>query len=396
MAPAASERRDGFFARLLQHPPRARATALAVVGCAIGLIGVADHYTGLRLVMILFYIIPVVIGAAWLGGCGCYIVPFLCSATHALADWIGHNDPPTPVTLLNRLFVLMIYLIVARCISELMGLKRHLEERVQARTRELEDALAAQKELQNRIGAASRYERNAIGRELHDGLCQHLAATNIAAGMLAHKLDAAPAPAEAAEARNISGMLTGAIDQTRHIARGLLLASIKPAEFDAELHELCRGAARKYKIACAYTHDGPAPQLDDAQASHLFFIAQEALRNALRHSGATRVDIALREEAGTLALSIADNGRGFEPGVFAEENALRNPDAAPESEGRRAGLGLRIMRHRAELIGGRLEIESAATDSHARAGTRILCLLRLPAASAAGNFGKTSSASATP
>lgn len=356
---------DGFFARLFQHRPHARLFSATLLALIIALIGAVDHFTGPRLVMILFYIIPVMLGSAWLGGAACYLVPVLCSATHAFADWLGHHEPLTSVTLANRLFVLAIYLIVARCIAELVGLQRHLGQRVQARTLELENALAAQRELQQRIGTASRYERNAIGRELHDGLCQHLAAANIAAGMLAHKLEASGG--SAGEARGLCGMLAGAIDQTRQIARGLLLASVKSADLHAELGECCRAAARKHGVACVYAHDGPAAALDDTQAAHLFFIAQEALRNALAHSGARRVDMALRVAPDALTLCVADDGCGI---AAAASGPAENPDV----ENKRSGLGLRIMRHRAELIGGSLEIDTAVSGE--RKGTRICC--RLP------------------
>lgn len=363
-------RRGGFIARLLQRPPRARAMSMAFVAAAVAATGIIDHYTGPKLVMTLFYIVPVVFGSAWLGGRWGYAIAFSCSLTHAIADWIGRDEHYTLITIPNRLFVLVIYLGVARCIAELMVLQRHLEARVQARTRELENALAAQTELQKKIGAAGRYERNAIGRELHDGLCQHLAATNIAAGMLASKLDAAQ-PEAAAEARAISGMLTGAIGQTRQIARGLLLAAVKPGELDAELRELCRAATRKYHTDCTYTHDGPMPQLNDAQASHLFFIAQEALRNAIKHSRATRIDVQLREESGAFELSIADNGFGLGRAGDAGE-----PGDAADASGKRPGLGMEIMRHRAELIGVQFEVISPASGDAMRKGTRVHCRLR--------------------
>jgi signal transduction histidine kinase len=150
-------------------------------------------------------------------------------------------------------------------------------------------------------------------------------------------------------------MLVGAIGQTRQIARGLLLASIKPAELDAHIAELCRVSSRKFNVDCAYTRAGPAPRLDDTQASHLFFIAQEALRNALKHASAKHIAITLREETGQLALAIADDGRGLQV----------NADAP-------AGLGLRIMQHRAALIGASLDIIS---PSQGNKGTRIRCAL---------------------
>jgi len=348
--------REGLITRLLKQPPRNRARSIAFIAASICVIGLADYLTGPHLLLIFFYIVPVAIGVARFGWRGGNIVALICSLAHTVADWFWHDDPYTYTTIWNRVLVLGIYLFVARAVAELLALQRHLEQRVQARTRELEQALAAQVELQSAIANVTRHERNAIGRELHDGLGQHLAATNIAAGMLAQNLSNSAQPEAAAEARNISDMLVGAIGQTRQIARGLLLASVKPAELDAQIAELCRVSARKHNIDCAYTRAGEAPRLDDTQASHLFFIAQEALRNALKHANAQHIAITLGEESGQIVLRVTDDGRGLPP-----ENAS---DAKP------AGLGLRIMRHRAALIGARLDIISPVEDNK---GTRIQC-----------------------
>jgi len=345
-----------LITRLLTHPFQNRTLSIAFLTAAICIIGLTDYITGPRVLMIIFYIIPVVVGVAWLGWRGGNIIAIACSVIHAAADWFVHTETYTYTTLWNRVLVLAIYLFVARAIAELIALQRHLEQRVQARTRELEQALAAQVELQAAVANVTRHERNAIGRELHDGLGQHLAATNIAAGMLAQNLANSAHPEAAAEARNISAMLVGAIGQTRQIARGLLLASVKPAELDAQIAELCRVASLKFNIDCAYTRPGPAPRLDDTQASHLFFIAQEALRNALKHASAKHIAITLGEESGQLALTITDDGRGF----------------PSDNDGKPAGLGLRIMRHRAALIGARLAITSPVQGGQ---GTRIHCIM---------------------
>lgn len=370
--------KDGWFVRLLEYPPRTRTTALMTIAALVVAFGMVDHFTGPLLMMIFFYIIPIVLGSAWFGARAGYAVALACSVTHSIADFLGHAQPYTWVTLWNRVFVLIIYFGAARCVAELMALQRHLGERVQARTRELEKALAAQTELQNKIGAASRYERNAIGRELHDGLCQQLAATNIAAGMLAGKFDGMRQAGAAEDVRAISGMLADAIAQTRQIARGLLLAAIKPADLDAELRELCRNASRKHKVACDFSRTGGAPAINEAEASHLFFIAQEALRNALKHACASSVEIRLcaNEQAGaigTVDLIISDDGRGFAASV------VPSTAGAAHAGEKAAGLGMEIMRHRAELIGAQFDIES---DVAGRAGTRVRCALPIRTARA--------------
>jgi two-component system, LuxR family, sensor kinase FixL len=85
-------------------------------------------------------------------------------------------------------------------------------------------------------------------------------------------------------------------------------------------------------------------------ATHLFRIAQEAISNALKHGGARNVQVDLEKRGKEISLSITDDGRGFTPG-------------APAS-----GMGLRIMRYRAGMIGGKVRVES--TEGR---GTKVVC-----------------------
>ncbi len=90
--------------------------------------------------------------------------------------------------------------------------------------------------------------------------------------------------------------------------------------------------------------DAKASTSETARDREVLRIAQEALHNALRHAGATRVAVRLRGRDGTLALEVSDDGAGFDP-------------ADADVRGRH--LGLTSMEERAERLGGRLEIASA-------------------------------------
>jgi signal transduction histidine kinase len=95
----------------------------------------------------------------------------------------------------------------------------------------------------------------------------------------------------------------------------------------------------------------PVSVEEKEMATHLYRIAQEAVNNALKHSGATKLEIDLRRKDGLLRLQITDNGKGIE-------------SSAPE------GLGLRVMNHRAAVIGAELQIQSKPLK-----GVRVLCLV---------------------
>ena len=93
---------------------------------------------------------------------------------------------------------------------------------------------------------------------------------------------------------------------------------------------------------------------DNLAATQLYRIAQEAVSNALRHSGAAHVRVELRSVDGTTSLRVVDNGAGI------NEDQIKGD-----------GLGLRLMRYRAGLIGATLTVEPAAEG-----GTEVCCLLR--------------------
>jgi signal transduction histidine kinase len=106
------------------------------------------------------------------------------------------------------------------------------------------------------------------------------------------------------------------------------------------------------RVGCTFAPAG-TPRLPDAAASHLLRIAQEAVANALRHAGATRVWIALAASEAATELRVGDDGRGF-------------TTAAAASAG---GLGLKLMRYRAGRIGAAFRVDTGP------AGTVVACSL---------------------
>ncbi len=202
-------------------------------------------------------------------------------------------------------------------------------------------------------------ERNRLARDLHDSVKQQLFAVGMqvaAADELAER-----DPAEAKTHLAAAGQLVGQAKQELNA----LIQELRPAALGDRglvpaLRELCADWSRASEIAAAVRSHGerPAP-LDVEQA--LFRVAQEALSNVARHSGATTVDVRVAWEGGTLALAITDNGSGF-------DTTLR--------DGR--GVGLASMAERVEALGGTLLVSSGTT------GTRIEARAPLPAEPGAG------------
>lgn len=192
-------------------------------------------------------------------------------------------------------------------------------------------------------------ERERIGQELHDGLCQSLLGVSFELRALARiatmeRSDLAPALERVVE------MLNEAMHETREVARGCL-----PAEMQGEaglLGTLQRLAERtSSKVACEFRTPLAAWLVTREKALQIYRLTQEAIANAVRHSGARQIVVSLEPAQDRIWLRVEDNGRGFSAN-------------APEP----CGLGLRIMKRRAALLGGELEI-----ITRAGVGTSISC-----------------------
>ena len=220
--------------------------------------------------------------------------------------------------------------------------------------------------LEKQILEISDQERERIGQDLHDGLCQLLSGIKFKTTLLEQKLQAKAAD-EASDARAIEGLLNGAIQQARNIARGLHPVDLEARGLMSALEELSRSVAEVYGIDCNCELREPVLVHEHLVAMHLYRIAQEAINNALRHGCATRIVIRLSGGAKPLCLSIVDNGLGIPP--------------QPQ---RKIGMGLHLMNYRARAIGASMEIAPGP-----RGGTMVTCRLNAPSRPTSGNGQRT-------
>jgi signal transduction histidine kinase len=188
---------------------------------------------------------------------------------------------------------------------------------------------------------ASTRERERIGRDLHDGLGQVLAGIGMMSRVLAQRLAALGLP-EAAAASKIEAHVSEAIAHTRELARELHPVEIAEGGLGVALQSLAEYAETTLGVRCTVEQDA-WPSVSDAAAAQVYRIAQEAVTNAAKHGKAACVTIALRSDGGLLRLTVSDDGTG----VATERPPTR-------------GLGLGIMRDRARLLGGNLEVRKAA------------------------------------
>jgi signal transduction histidine kinase len=346
---------EWLLARFTRLPLARRRPAAFGVATAIAVIGWIDHISGIQLSLIAFYLIPVVLTTVWFGRVEGLAVAFVAAAVRFAADGFNNSTSYTDVWLWwNSIAGLGVYFVVVWSLDVLMRFQLQLEERVRMRTAQLEEETRWRQEVQRQLLELSSSERSAMGRELHDQLGQHLVATAMAAQVLAHRLQGKD-ESGGREARQIASLVEQGIAQTRQLAHGMLLTHLDPARLPAELEELCATLRQQYpRVQCECIVKSPPLLRDAAAAAQVYRIGQESLRNALRHSGAKLVRLTLSEESGQLLLAVDDDGRGLPSDIRQQ----------------RSGLGLSIMRHRAEQLGAFFQLVSTPGR-----GTRITCLV---------------------
>jgi two-component system, NarL family, sensor kinase len=190
-------------------------------------------------------------------------------------------------------------------------------------------------------------ERRRLARELHDGLGQTLTALTNQLERLQRKLDGRESGELAARLADSVEMARLALNESRELSRLLRPPVLDDLGLPAALSWLARTLEQRTGLHVELTLDGFEERLDADLETLVFRLVQEALTNVLRHAGVDRASVAVSRGGGFLELQVADRGRGFDaPAAFAGcETAT--------------GSGLRGMRDRLELFGGRLELASA-------------------------------------
>jgi two-component system CheB/CheR fusion protein len=141
-----------------------------------------------------------------------------------------------------------------------------------------------------------------------------------------------------------------AAGQARRLAHGLNPVDLKAGGLSAALESLARRVSESFGVSCAFHWDHIAKVREDAMATHLYRIAQEAVSNAIRHGKATSIEIGLSERGAALVLSIKDNGMGIP--VEVAERVKQGLVPVGGDKPPPAGMGLQTMHYRARVIGG--------------------------------------------
>jgi PAS domain S-box-containing protein len=208
--------------------------------------------------------------------------------------------------------------------------------------------ITERKRLEQEILDISSREQRRIGQDLHDGLCQELAGIQLMAEVLEQDLKS---KRDSAQAGRIAESVRRAISHTRMLARGLSPVEVENNGLMSALHELAQSTGALFHVACSFQCPAPVLVRDNAAATHLYRIAQEAINNAVKHGRARSIVIRLAAEGKTVRLRVEDDGAGFQ-----------EPPAGHH------GMGLHIMKYRSEVVGAKLTVAPAP-----KRGTIVTC-----------------------
>jgi signal transduction histidine kinase len=193
--------------------------------------------------------------------------------------------------------------------------------------------------LSGRLIGAHEDERRRLGRELHDDVSQRLARLVIDAAVV----ERSSASAQACEsARSLRREIARLSEDVHALSYSLHPSVIEDLGLVEALRAECESLKRQGSIEVSFDADGVPPRLPRETALCLFRVAQEALRNVLRHARATAVAVSLAERPGGVQLTVKDNGTGF--------SRARQP--------RGASLGHASMLERVRALGGKLDLQS--------------------------------------
>ncbi len=334
--------------RFFIRPP----AALAFIEALALLFGInwLDLATGHQVSLVLFYSAPIVF-AVWLcDNKSAFAVAGLAGVLWSWADIVVGYYYSTPAVRAWEIAIRFAFFFLI-ALAGIATKERH--QASSARIRLLEHS----QRLEKQIIEVSEYEQQRIGRDLHDGLCQFLAAIGCAAASLKIDLKEQKLDELAAGAAEIEKLLSESVKQARDLSHGLVPVQLDEAGLPAALHELAASTSRLLPVECTFESAGQTGVGQNGKATHLYRIAQEAIHNATKHGKARKIDIRLSANANATSLSIADDGIGFSK----DGRAMK-------------GVGVSIMRYRANIMNGEFAIEAGAGR-----GTIVSCTVPIGA-----------------
>ena len=305
------------------------------------LMGWLDYTTTWEVSLFVFYGLPVVITAWWTDSRSAMSM----AVFSGLIWWIANNNTSPYETQLGYAWATISRAIFIGDVAFAVTTVRNRQEADAERIRVFEE----RRQLEEDLVAVSEHEQQRIGQDLHDGLCQHLAAIGLAARALADDLREQEL-ASADDAEMIEESIRQAVSEARGLARGIFPVHVDRHGLAVSLAELAQSTSRLTGVKIHVEETGDTQISPPEAAMHLYRIVQEAVANAVRHGGAQQVDIHLEGKPDTISVIVEDDGTGI------------------PKETKSHGMGLRTMRYRAQVMGASLDISEKPGG-----GTRVTC-----------------------
>jgi signal transduction histidine kinase len=227
--------------------------------------------------------------------------------------------------------------VLARNFNEMVGSLHRSREEIKTQAREILE-----------VGER---ERERFAQDLHDGLGQDLAGIALHCQALEKRLSATPSLG-APEAVRIAELVRRTIEKARSLGRGLFPVGLEKNDLETSLEEMATFMRQTFHVSCVIDWDPRVRITDRSVATNLYWIAQEAATNAVRHAHPKNVWVRVAAADGRGAcLTVRDDGSGL-----------------PERPEEKGGVGLRIMKSRAQMIGA-----SFLVETHPDGGTSVTC-----------------------
>ena len=341
-----------------RFPRRSQGLFVGISLAIVISVGLVDYASGWELSFSVFYLLALGLATWFVGRRFAFLIAILSVAVSLTGDLlVGGRYANHLVPWWNASILLAFYTVVVMLLANLRSLYEGLEAQVRQRTATLTQEIADRERLERELLEVSEREQRRIGHDLHDSLGQHLTGAALAGQVLGVKLALRGLP-EAQDANKVVELVEEGIGLTRKLAKGLHPIEMEASGLMQALEELAATSSELLKVSCRFECDSPVLVREPSTSMHLYRIAQEAISNAVKHGRARNLTLQLEPLEEGVALRIKDDGSGL-------------PDPLTGDLG--PGMGMRIMKHRARMIGASFE---ARRDPPG--GTLVTCILRYP------------------
>lgn len=209
--------------------------------------------------------------------------------------------------------------------------------------------------LLGQINEISKREQQRVGELLHDNLIQYLTGISLLIRTMEIKKQVGRL-IEMKDIRKLHDLISESLSLAKKLLKGLFLVEIDYEGLPSTLKNLATSISEIYEIACVFEEENISENIDVIKATELYYIANEAVHNSVKHGNADLINIFLRNCDDDITLEVTDNGSGI------EDKEIRDT----------GGFGLKLMRFRAKMIGAKIHIGNNPDGK----GVKVTCRLQ--------------------